>query len=40
MRSDTKFLEKYQGINFNNGIKFLFLLGFSGADAVFALDDG
>jgi len=37
---DTEFLEKYQGINLNNGIKFPFLLGFSGADAVFAFDDG
>jgi hypothetical protein len=34
------YLKKYQGINLYNGIKFLFLLGFSGADAVFALDDG
>ena len=40
MRSENEFLKKYQGINLNDGIKFCFLLGFSGPDAVFALDHG
>jgi len=33
-------LKEYQRINFNDGTKFCFLIGGSGPDAVFALDDG